>query len=205
MHISRLIGQFRLTRTCVSYVASVRYTDSTARVQNMELLEAVFARRSVRSFRPDPVPEGVLRSLVEAGCWAPSGGNAQTWRFVVVTDPNRIRRMRMLSPGLLGNPPAVIAVCQDLAEAERRGDKLGRETLTQMDTAMAAENIMLAGCAAGLGSCPICSFHPGGVAKLLKLPDQIVPQLLISIGYPDRLPAPPKRNSDVVWFEEYPG
>lgn len=170
----------------------------------MELLKAIYERRSVRAFRQEPVPQGILRSLVEAGCWAPSGGNAQTWRFIIVTDPDRLRRIGMLSPGILGGPPAVIAVCQDLAEAERRGDKLGRETLTVMDSAMAAENIMLAGCAAGLGSCPICSFHVGGVAKLLRLPDHIVPQILISIGFPERVPQPPKRNLDVVWFEDYP-
>lgn len=109
----------------------------------------------------------------------------------------------MVSPGVLGNPPAIIAICQDVAEAERRGDKLGRETLTQMDTAMAAQNIMLAACAAGLGTCPICSFHPGGMAKLLKLPDHIVPQLLITVGVPERVPPAPKRRLDVIWFEEY--
>jgi nitroreductase len=169
----------------------------------MDVMDAITERRSVRSYQTDPISEQVLRRLVEAGIWAPSGGNAQTWRFVVVTDPQRIRRIRMLSPGLLGNSPAVIAVCQDVAEAERRGAKLGREVMTFMDTAMAAQNIMLAAYAEGLGTCAVCSFHPGGVQKLLQLPDEIVPQLLISVGVPQSVPKPPKRNFDVVWFEEY--
>jgi nitroreductase len=169
----------------------------------MDVWKAILERRSVRSFRPEPVPEDVLRKLVEAAVWAPSGGNAQTWRFVIVTDPARMRRIKMVSPGLLGNPPAVIAVCQDVAEAERKGARLGKEVLTWMDSAMAAQNIMLAAHAGGLGTCPILSFHPGGVGKLLNLPEHIVPQILVSVGVPDNIPRPPKRNLDVLWFEEY--
>jgi nitroreductase len=170
----------------------------------MEVLKAIQERRSIRAFRPDPVPEELLRRLVEAGIWAPSGGNAQTWRFVVVTDPASIKRIKMLSPGLSGDPPAIIAVCQDLDEAERRGSTLGRE-MTLMDSAMAAQNIMLAAYAEGLGTCPICSFHPAGVQKLLNLPNHIVPQILISLGWPQSIPRPPRRNFDFLWFQEYSG
>lgn len=169
----------------------------------MDVWDAILGRRSVRSFRPDPVSEETLRKLVEAGIWAPSGGNAQTWRFVVVTDPGSLRRIKMLSPGLSGNPPAVIAVCQDVAEAERKGAKLGKEILTVMDSAMAAQNIMLAAYAEGLGTCAICSFHQNGVQKLLGLPDHIVPQMLISVGVADVVPKPATRNFDVIWFQEY--
>lgn len=169
----------------------------------MDLMEAILRRRSVRAFRAGSVSKEVLRKLVEAGIWAPSGGNAQTWRFVVVTDPHSIRKVKMLSPGLSGDPSAIIAICQDVGEAERQGAKLGREVLTLMDTAMAAQNIMLAAYAEGLGTCPMCSFHPGGIQKLLKLPDEIVPQLLISVGIPESIPEPPGRNFDVVWFQEY--
>jgi nitroreductase len=169
----------------------------------MDVWQAIMERRSVRAFRPDPVPEETLRKLVEAGLWAPSGGNAQTWRFVIVSDPQKMRQIKMLSPGLLGNPPAVIAICQDVAESERKGAKLGKEVMTWMDTAMAAENIMLAAYAEGLGTCPICSFHPVGVQKLLHLPDHILPQMLISVGVPEHAPRPPKRRFDVIWFQEY--
>jgi len=171
----------------------------------MDLLKAIVERRSVRSFQADPVPEDRLRRLVEAGIWAPSGGNAQTWRFIIVTDGVSIRRLKMLSPGLLGNPPAVIVICQDIAEAERKGAKLGKEVLSLMDSAMAAQNIILAAYAEGLGTCIVRSFHPGGVQKLLKLPQYIEPQILISVGVPASVPKPPKRNFDIVSFQEYNG
>jgi nitroreductase len=171
----------------------------------MDLLKAIVERRSVRSFQDDPVPEDRLRRLVESGIWAPSGGNAQTWRFIIVTDGVSIRRLKMLSPGLLGNPPAVIVICQDIAEAERKGAKLGKEVLSLMDSAMAAQNIILAAYAEGLGTCIVRSFHPGGVQKLLKLPQYIEPQILISVGVPAFVPEPPKRNFDIVSFQEYNG
>lgn len=171
----------------------------------MDLLKAIVERRSVRSFQADHVPEDTLRRLVEAGIWAPSGGNAQTWRFIIVTDDVSIRRLKMLSPGLLGNPPAVIVICQDIAEAERKGAKLGKEVLSLMDSAMAAQNIILAAYAEGLGTCIVRSFHPGGVQKLLKLSQYVEPQILISVGVPASVPKPPKRNFDIVSFQEYNG
>lgn len=170
----------------------------------MEVWEAIQGRRSIRSFKPDPVPEDLVRKLIlEAGIWAPTGGNAQTWRFVAVTDPNLIRKIKMVAPGVLGNPPVVIAVCQDVDEAERKGSKLGRNVLTLMDTALAAQNILLAAYDQDLGTCLIASFHSGAVQEILHLPPSIVPQLLISLGYPQAKAQAPKRKLEVVWFNEY--
>ena len=170
----------------------------------LDVWEAIQGRRSIRSFKSDPIPEDLIRKLIlEAGFWAPTGGNAQTWRFVVVTDPSVIHKIKMVAPGILGNPPVVIVICQDLDEAERKGSKLGRNVLTLMDTALAAQNIMLAAHDQGLGTCVIASFHAGAVQQILHLPPPIVAQLLMSLGYPYVKTQAPKRNSKVVWFNEY--
>jgi nitroreductase len=170
----------------------------------VDVWEAIKGRRSIRSFKSDPVPENLIRKLIlEAGIWAPTGGNAQTWRFIVVTDPSLVRKIRMVAPGILGNPPVVIVICQDLNEAERKGSKLGRDVLTLMDTALAAENIMLAAYEQGLGTCAVASFHAGAVQQLVRLPSSIVPQLLVSLGYPHVKTQAPERNSKVVWFNGY--
>ena len=170
----------------------------------MEVWEAIQGRRSIRAFKPDPIPEELLRNLIlHAAIWAPTGGNAQTWRFAVVTDPNLIRKIKMVSPGLSRTPPAVIAVCQDLDEVQKRAGELGSRTLALMDTAMAAENIMLAAYAEGLGTCPIASFHAGAVRQILRLPAGILPQLLISLGCPAARAQAPKRNAEVMWFNEH--
>ncbi len=110
----------------------------------MDIMTAIKGRRSVRSFTGDPVDKDTLLKLLEAAVWAPSGGNGQTWRFVVVTEQAMMKKIRMVSPGLLGDPPAVIVIAQDMALAKHKGGKMGPETITKMDSAMAAQNIMLA-------------------------------------------------------------
>ncbi|MCK5245973.1 nitroreductase family protein, partial [Candidatus Bipolaricaulota bacterium] len=71
----------------------------------MDVLDAIKARRSVRRFREERIASADIDCLIEAAVWAPSGGNAQSWRFVVVQDEQRIRRLRMVSPGMPGPPP----------------------------------------------------------------------------------------------------
>ncbi len=172
----------------------------------MELYEAIRGRRSIRRFLPEPIDRSILDRIVEAAIWAPSGGNAQTWRFVVVTEAKRRRRLRTVSPGLLGDPPVVIAVCQDLGEARAKGSTLGETFLAPVDAAMATQNFLLAAHAEGLGTCTIASFHRKAVARLLELPDGVEPILLISAGRPAESPEPPARRTDgIVHFEVYHG
>lgn len=74
----------------------------------MELLEAIYNRRTVRAFRPDPVSEEVLTKILEAGTWAPSHGNNQPWEFVVVGPETRQKLQAtyqgMMEGGPLKNP-----------------------------------------------------------------------------------------------------
>jgi nitroreductase len=138
--------------------------------------------------------------------WAPSGGIAQSWRFVVVQDKERIRRLRIVSPGMPGPPPCVIAVCQNVDLAERRGARLGRERLTLFDSAMAAQNIMLAASAVGLGTCVVASFHAGAARDVLKLPAGIEPILLVPVGRAAEAPeAPVRKRKEVAFYETYGG
>ena len=170
----------------------------------MELWEAIKGRRSVRSFTNKPVERELLERLIEAAIWAPSGGNAQTWRFVAVCDLDRIQRIKTVSPGLLGDPTAVIAVCQDLTQARARGNVLGETFLAPVDAAMATQNLLLAAHEEGLGTCVIASFHRGAVSRLLGIPETTEPMLLVSVGWPETAPeAPARRREGVVSFEVY--
>ncbi|MEP1126343.1 MAG: nitroreductase family protein [Ilumatobacter sp.] len=54
---------------------------------NADLYETMSTLRAVRKLRPDPIPDEVLDRVLQAACWAPTGGNMQPWRVVVVTDP----------------------------------------------------------------------------------------------------------------------
>ncbi len=172
----------------------------------MDLRDAIKGRRSVRRFLDEPVSATDIEWLIEAAVWAPSGGNAQSWRFVVVQDKERIRRLRMVSPGMPGPPPCVIAVCQDVDLAERLGAHLGREKLAMFDSAMAAQNIMLAAHGAGLGTCVVASFHAGGIKVVLELPTGVEPILLVAVGRAAEAPAAPtRRQKEVLSHEVYSG
>jgi nitroreductase len=166
----------------------------------MDVWEAIRGRRSIRRFADRPVERQKLERLVEAASWAPSGGNAQTWQFTVVNDPAGVRRLKTVSPGLLGDPPAVVAICQDLAEARHRGGSLGESVLAIADAAMATQNLLLAAHAEGLGTCVVASFHRGAVGRLLDLRAGAEPILLVSVGWPAETPPAPSRRAGRVSF-----
>jgi nitroreductase len=170
----------------------------------MDVIEAIKTRRSIRSYEKTPIPKEALMDLVEAGIWAPSGGNMQTWRFIIITEPNRIENVKNLSPGISGNPKAIIVICSDLGEAEQRAGRLGKEYLAVMDVSMAAQNILLAAYAKGLGACVIASFQKLALQKFLTLPSTVNPILLIALGYPANVPrAPIRKFKEVVFWETY--
>ena len=172
----------------------------------MDVFTAIKGRRSIREFTDQMVAKEILLKLLEAAVWSPSGGNAQTWRFVAITDQEKMKKIKMLSPGLSRGAPAVIVIAQDLSLAKHIGGEMGSETISKMDSAMAAQNIMLAAYEMGLGTCAVASFHQNAVGKFLKFPEHIKPQLLVSVGHPAKNPSPPARKfEEVIWFEGYDG
>lgn len=170
----------------------------------METLEAIRTRRSVRAFSGDPMPEELLRQVIEAAAMAPSGGNIQPWGFVLIRDPRRLRALRALAPGIIGEPTAVLAICLDKRRARDLGGPMG-PGLAWIDLGLATENILLAAHDLGLGACPVASFHKQAVAVFLDLPSEVEPALLIALGYPRQ--SPPLRDrrplSEVCFAERW--
>jgi nitroreductase len=169
-----------------------------------EILATIRSRRSVRAHTAEAVAPEVLDALLEAARWAPTGGNRQRWCFIVVEEPLRIRKLAAVSPGLLGQPAALIVLCSSRRTQSGRSASLD-EACSLIETGMAAENIMLAATALGLGSCPVRSFNPAAVRQLLRLPNGVEPELIVTLGYPARpVPAPARRPAaEVVHREEY--
>lgn len=171
-------------------------------VLSTALREVIKGRRSVRSFKKEHIPEEHLRMVLEAGVWAPSGGNAQPWEFVVVRDKTVIEKIKLFSPGLYGDPDVVVVLC-----VNKKRVKGGRseELVALMDIAMAAQNMMLVAYSLGVGSCPIASFNKTAVKELLEIPTHVDPVLVLSLGYPEKWPEPPERRplEEVVHYEKY--
>jgi nitroreductase len=152
----------------------------------MDVLEAIRSRRSVRKYTDEPVSREFLVRVLDAARWAPSAGNWQPWRFVVVTDPVMVRVIEQVAPGFHFEAPSVlIVVCW---QRDERCSGQAREHFLAANCYIAAQNIVLSAWALGLGTCMIGSFAPSAVAEVLSLPDDVHPETIIAIGYPQRIP-----------------
>jgi len=155
----------------------------------MEILEAIYSRRSVRKFTAEPIPDALLSRVIEAALQAPSGGNVQPWAFLVVREPPRLRQ---------------VAICLDRRRAATLGGSLD-EMMAGVDMGLATQNLLLSAHALGLGGCAIASFHRSSVKSFLDLPEGVEPVLLVALGYPAQLPSSPGRRDlkEVYFFERW--
>lgn len=121
---------------------------------SMPLYEAMSNLRAVRRLKPDPLPEAVLQRLLQAAAWAPSGGNRQPWRVLVVRDPALRRRL-----GELYRP-----LWREYEKGYRKAlRKLEGEALARQERLLRAANIL----GDRLGEAPVLlvfCFHPGQMA-----------------------------------------
>ena len=165
------------------------------------IIDVILERRSIRNFKQEEVPKEVLLKLVEAARWAPSGSNIQPWYFIIVNDKDILEQIKSFSPGLFGRPPSIVVFCSDKKTAFEKAGKPGKEVLCLMDIAMAAENLMLQATKEGLGTCAVRSFNVMAVKKILKLPEHISPELIVSIGYAVKeVKSPVKRMLEEISF-----
>lgn len=171
----------------------------------MDVVELIKTRRSIRSFTSDPVSDEVLRQLVDAGCWAPTASNMQAWQFVVVRDKETIKKLQRFSPGLFVAPPALIVIGVDRNRAFAKCGEMGRDLLCVFDACMAAQNIMLLAHSMGLGTCVLRSFDQKAFQIMLDIPEQVTPELVITVGVPKGMPKPPERRplGEVLHFERW--
>lgn len=185
----------------------------------MDILEAIRKRRSVREYTDEPVADTVLRELIEAAVQAPSAINQQPWTFVVVKDPARLAEISAqaksyLLKASLGAPPHLFREMLNDPEFDILYHApvlvvIAASEPTDWvveDCALAAENLMLAACAKGLGTCWIGFAQnwlatPEGKAAL-GLPAPYAPIAPIVVGYPRRRPPPvPRKNPDILWID----
>ena len=152
----------------------------------MEALEAIFTRRSIRNFTEDPISDETMQTLLKAAMSGPCCVNARDWAFIVVRDRDMLNRMadangRPAEP--LRNAAAAILVCGDLNRAFPPA-----KDYWVIDGAIAAQNIVLAAHALGLGSVWLGTWPQGerveAQAELFGLPVEIVPHSVIALGYP---------------------
>ncbi|HLI11909.1 MAG TPA: nitroreductase family protein [Alphaproteobacteria bacterium] len=191
----------------------------------------VASRRSVRRYLPSALTNEEITRLLQAACWAPSAHNRQPWRFAVIEDHGtkdrlaramgeRLRIDRRVdgddeatieadvarSRARITGAPLVILLCLVVADMDAYPDERRAKAeylMAVQSTAMAAQNLLLAAHAAGLGACWMCAplFCRDDVSAALALPKGWDPQALITIGKPANAGKPPTRGplSELVY------
>lgn len=149
---------------------------------NDAVLRAICTRRVVRSLTDAPVGHDQLRTVLDSARYAPHAGNRRLHRYVVVTRPSLLRAVRMVSPGMLQRPAAVIVVCVDWAQVHDYGFPPASPG-PYIDVGTAAATLLLAAHSIGLGAGPVTSFSRAALATILKLPAGVRPELIICLGH----------------------
>ncbi len=168
----------------------------------MDLFEAMKSRRSIRRYSHQEISDLDLTKITEMAHWAPSAGNINPRYYLSVKNFEMIETIKSLSPGMFGSPKAIILLCADKAKAEEKASTNGY-IYSIMDVAMAAQNMLLAAHALGLGACVIRSFHAQAIGKMMGLPEYIVPELLVALGYPEGgQPKGLRSNLNEVYHQE---
>lgn len=179
----------------------------------MDVLTAIRARRAVRDYRDEPVGDTQLAALIDAAIWAPSGINLQPWCFFVVNDRARLAacstkakaalkeattdhpelaglRSMLASPdfNIFYNAPVLIVICATTADE-----------MAVKDCCLAAQNLMLAATAEGLGSCWIglseTWLNTDEAKADMGIPADFRPVAPIIVGHPKGAAPPTNRRA----------
>jgi 5,6-dimethylbenzimidazole synthase len=178
----------------------------------MDVFEAIRKRRTIRGYRPYPIPDEEIEKILDAAHWAPSAANLQPWEFIVIKNPATRKKIQELveenrritvkiredpwktgfskyNPKWISTAPVHIVVCANPAKTAPHA--FGKETY-KYATGAAVQNLMLAAHALGLGTCWLSMFNKNKLKKLLEIPKEIDVIGVITVGYPIEIPAVPE-------------
>jgi nitroreductase len=164
----------------------------------METWDAIRARRNVRNYTGDAVPEEHLRRIAEAGWRAPSAANRQHWDFVIVTDRARLGELSTVwrAAGLIAGAAAAIALVLPVPPDE------GTRVVDQYDLGQATYAIMLAATDLGIGTGHSSVGDQPKARAILGVPDTHEVAYLLGVGYPADRPLRPIAKPNRRPFDE---
>jgi len=170
--------------------------------------ETILQHRSIRRYRPDPVPPDVLSQILEAGTRASTTGNMQVYSMIVTTDPGLRQKLweAHFKQNMVLEAPVHITFCADFnrfskwclyRDAEPGYDNFLSFFTAAIDALLVSENVALAAEAHGLGICYLgtVTYMAKRFSEILQLPGLVVPVAAMVMGTPaedppltDRLP-----------------
>jgi nitroreductase len=156
----------------------------------MDIFYAIKNRRSIRRFENRPVPQDLVKKILEAGQWAPSACNRQDWKFIIIdSEEVKGKLLKETTAYFVGKAPLLILVIYS-----NRTDNLEYKDHL-LTAAMSVQNMQLAAYALGLGSCCVNNLPiKSRLRKILNIPRHYDPVSLICLGFPEAVPKPLKRK-----------
>ncbi len=169
----------------------------------MDIYRAIKNRYSVRDYKLEPVPKQSLENILSAGRLAPSGHNKQPWKFVVVQNEDKKRKLARAAhhQDFVGQAPIVIvAVGLEPDYVMSCGI-----SACAVNLAIAVSHMILAAVAEGLGTCWIGAFDQNQVRDVLNIPEKYKVVALLPLGFPADRPGPKIRKnlSEVVCYDDF--
>ena len=166
----------------------------------MDVYQCLRSRRTVREYKSDPIPQELVRKIVQAGRWAPSSSNTQKWHFIVIQDRDTLAALGKIATHgpFIGQAPLAIAVVMD--DAPR----------PQLDAGRALQQMELMAWSEGVGMCFVGvreEDQQQAIKKLLGIPETMELITLLPFGYraegPKGLGTPRKPMEDIVHWERF--
>ena len=162
----------------------------------MSVLDVIKKRRSVRKYKDKDVAWGYIADMLEAGQYAPSAGNLENWKFVVIREEETISKIADAchEQEWIKEAPALIIVVGEPDKAEEFYGERGATFYTIQNCAAAIQNMMIVATDHGLGTCWVGAFDEDQLESILNLPEHAVVQGIITVGFADETPPVPVRK-----------
>jgi nitroreductase len=172
----------------------------------MDVENAILNRRSVRNYKSDKsVSNETIAEILDLARFAPSSGNLQNWKVILVSDPGRKEELATaaLKQKWITTSPVLLAICNNKADVKRLYKDRGESLYSIQNVAVFTNNILLAAHNLGLSTCWIGAFDPDAVKMVLRLPEGVEPEAIIALGYAaEELEAPSRKTIDQFTFFE---
>lgn len=174
-----------------------------------DILDVIKSRRSITKYLPQAVSWELVSRIVDAGRHAPSCGNLQNWKFIVILSPEKRKAIAeaALQQYWMITAPVHIVVLAMPDMAERYYGFRGERLYTVQNCAAAVENMLLEAHSLGLGACWIGAFDEEMIKRSLGTEEILRPQAIVTVGYAAQTPPkPPKMPmNQVLYFERWRG
>ncbi len=172
-----------------------------------DILELIKSRRNIKYFLPKFVSWEKIARVIDAGRHAPSSGNIQNWKFIVIFEMSQKQEIagacydqyEIIQAG------ALIVVCNEVDKVERYYGVRGERLYGIQNCAAAIQNMLLEAHSLGLGSRWIGGFDEEAIKSQLGIPEEIRPQAIVALGYPKEIPPKPQKYplESIIYFRKW--